>query len=49
MCKLEDQERGDQAGEVYLGVVSISVIFKGLILNEITKVLEEKKDLRPEP
>ena len=43
MCRLEDQERGNQAGEMYLGVVSISVIFKGLKLNEITKVLEKKK------
>ena len=43
MWKLEDQKREDQTGEVYLGAVWISVIFKGIKWHEITQVLEKEK------
>lgn len=33
MCKSEDQEREDQAGEIHLGGVSmLSVMFKGTVM-----------------
>lgn len=40
------EERGDQDREIYLGVVSVSLIVKGIMMSDITKLKEKRKGLR---